>query len=91
VPKFVGDHKLDFIGCKGFDERIAEHDTVGAEHAGNVRVGLLRLTAHIHAQNVDVIHAETFRETTQAFLHRALQGRKFVKERREIHRHNECR
>ena len=49
VSEFVRDHELRFVLGKGFDERVAENDSMRSSDPGNESIRLTCLTAHIHS------------------------------------------
>ena len=68
VAEFVRDDEQRFVRREFVDQRIGERDTLGTEHAGDERIRLLRLAAHVEAEDLRVADAVSRRERSDPSL-----------------------
>ncbi len=89
VAELVRDDELRLVLGEGRDQRVAEHDAMRAADAGDERVGLARLAAHVHPKNRRVADAEACGELAQALFERADDRLERVEERHDVDRHDD--
>ena len=74
VSEFVRHDEQRFVVGEFIEQRIGDRDAFGAEHAGHERVGFLRLTAHVEAQDRRAADAVARGERADALLRARLRA-----------------